>query len=94
MVTCKADEIGISKDGYKLTVATDSAGSQIIARKGREHFLSEDFGSHGVAMQNAGRIKEMGIESYNGWIDLNKNQFHALFMMACNSELNRQRATQ
>lgn len=89
MSQLQADELGLSVDGYKITVATDCAGSQVIARNDKDHFLSKDFGDHKVALEIGTHIHRFGISTYKEWVDLHKDPFNALLMACFNAEKNR-----
>lgn len=75
-------ECGFTKDGLKVTAATDAAGPQVIVKgtngDGEEiHLLSHPLKDHAAAEELGKEVVKKGYQFYGGWVDLlNSDLFH------------------
>lgn len=79
MSNCQATELGTINVGkVKITVATDSAGTQIILLGKNLHLISQSFDTHEEACKAAEEIKQNGI-NFLKW----NSPINTFFKFAC-----------
>lgn len=73
----QADKLGNTPEGYSVTAATDSAGSQVIVvdeskpdtDSTRLHLLSKPLKNHQAAVALGKKVVKQGPEIYDEWYD-------------------------
>ena len=77
-VVCQVTICGRIK-GATVKAITDAAGPQVVVKGNGIHLLSRPAGNHSHAVKLGNKIVKEGIDSYDGWTDMNKSIAESLF---------------